>query len=165
MISKKIVSCCIFFVALGSSCPGEHGGIEFSGGKPIVIAFPVGCDALLWEQEDFKIKVTVFRDVESGLVTRVWVITEKGRSWADEDAVKELLPKWQIAFLASILNSVKLWRFQKTSSIAVSPSTGDALDKIVGRDMTFRFIRKSNGMCRIQIIDNYGVIADDAPSL
>jgi len=162
--ANKIVSS-IFTLMLIANCYGEHGGIEISGGKPIIIAFPVGCENLLWMEKDFNIKTTIYRDVESGLVTGVWLITGKGGSWADNNKVKEMLEDWKLPFLKSIISATKKWQFQKTKAVRVDPDVGGVLGKSIGRDFTFRFIRNTNGMFKTQITDDSGIVGDDMPSL
>ncbi len=162
IIAKRIA---YGFIALMlvANCYGEYGGIEISGGKPIVIAFPVGLENFMWKEKDFKIKTTIYRDVESGLVTGVWLITGKGSAWTDNKNVKEMLPDWQLPFLKSIMAATKKWQFQKTKAVRVDPEVGGILSKSIGRDFTFRFVRISDGMFKTQITDNDGIIGDDLP--
>lgn len=167
MINKIVKNLYSFAVLLCSTNSfAEHGGVEFVGGKPVVIAFPATCENFAYTENDFSIKTTLFCDVNSGRVTKIWVKTAKGQAWADsKDEIDKILPHWQLPFLQSIIKSIEEWKFQKTKSIYVNAEVGDVLDQSIGQNFNFRFVKIGEGVIKIQISNDDGIVADDLPSI
>jgi len=144
----------------------EYGGVKIHGGRPIVVVFPLPHEVIVPASKDFVINTTVFRDVDTGLVSRVWIETEKGGFWSDEEKLNDDFPRWQLPYLESIHDALKKWKFEKTIRVGSHSrnDSDDKLDQNVGRAYSFRFIHDAdNSLKRIQISDNRGIIADNAP--
>ncbi len=138
----------------------DEDGIAALEGKPIKIVFPSGYEKLEWKSNEFTLSASLYVNNESGKVAKIICqFPGKGVPY-DSKEIGDLLPAWQKPFLDAVCRAANKWEFQGFKRM-----DGGIPPKEIGHFLNFRFVRGTLNQCKVEIRNDNGVVADDAPGI